>query len=100
MAYLTAVVQIGNSDDRLTQHRWAQFIERIDAAIGLWRHNTHFHGYPPGNAPWQNACWVFAINPDGVAPLRDDLARYARDFGQESIALTLGETVFVTGDLT
>jgi hypothetical protein len=100
VGYLTAVVQIGNSDDCLTQHRWCEFIERIDAAIGLWRQTTHFQGCSPGNLPWQNACWVFTLAAQCVPALRDDLARYARDFGQESIALTLGETEFVTGDPT
>lgn len=99
----TAVVQIGNSDDRLPQWRWAEFVIDTGEVVGLFSERTHFAGAAASVARWQNAAWVFElpVTSTGANALRLALARLAEDYAQASIALTIGETQFVTpGDLT
>lgn len=92
---LTAVVQIGNSDDKLTQAQWHAFVSRTHGLIEAAALDVHFSGYSAPAAPWQNACWVFETTPATLAFLRDGLRSLAGNYNQDSVALTLGETEFV-----
>lgn len=80
-------VSIGNSDDKLTQSEWAQFVSRTTSLVegaalihGRWLSE-------PSSA-YQNACWCIDVHdePNGVEWLRGALARLAADFRQDSIA--------------
>ena len=91
---ITATIQIGNSDDKLTQKEWAAFI-RATHKVADYHGDVHFSGFSVPDAVWQNACWVVEIHEAGVRRLREQLAELARRFRQDSIALTTGVTVFV-----
>ena len=93
----TIYVSIGNSDDKLSQQAWSCF--QIDVHAALNRATRTFHGSWHSNpgAPWQNACWCIEI-ADGVEPaLRDELARIARNYAQDSIAWAEAHTEFIRG---
>lgn len=95
----TAVIQIGNTDDKLTQSEWAEYIAGINQQLDNWNVKVHFLGYSPPNAPWQNACWVFEFEEGAwVEDFKGDLSYIARNYRQDSIALTLGDTEFVKSD--
>lgn len=91
----TVVVQIGNTDDKLPQARWAEFqmeTARVLAPYG----DLHFAGHSHANARWQNACYVLETFADGLlAQIEDSLGFLAARFGQDSIAMTWGPTTFV-----
>ena len=93
---ITATVQIGNSDDKLTQSEWSAFQSAAWATIQLWAGVIHFEGHSAPMVSWQNACWVFEIQDANLTHLRGALANVARRYRQDSIALTLGVTEFVT----
>ena len=93
---ITAVVQVGNSDDKLTQAEWCAFLGATWASVQLWAVQIHFEGFSQPTASWQNACWVCEIQPENTENLREDLAVVAGRYKQDSIALTLGLTEFVT----
>lgn len=97
----TGIIQIGNSDDKLSQKEWAEFISNIDQVLQNWQVGLHFHGYSLPDKPWQNACWVFEVDNDlmGLDDLKAELAYIARQFRQDSIAVTLGDTEFVKSDV-
>lgn len=87
----TVVVQIGNSDNKLTQAQWANFVSCVRTALS--RYEVHFSGGSATDAPWQNFCWVFAAHSmDGLV---SDLGDIAKTFNQDSIAVTIGTTQFV-----
>lgn len=95
----TVVVQVGNSDDKLSQKDWALFcLETYRMVDGLCE-QMHFQGGSQPLAAWQNACWVVTMEPFAVEHLRVQLVRLARRFQQDSIAMTVGETEFVEPDL-
>ena len=93
-ALITAVIQIGNSDDKLSQFEWSEFCADL-GHIADGSEEIHYMGGSPSNAPWQNACWVISISTAALPDLRANLAGMAKDYGQESIALTVGDTEFV-----
>lgn len=96
MTLLTAVVQIGNSDDKLSQAEWSQYVADVDKLVQHEAVQVHFSGASPANAAWQNWCWVLEADSSALAGLRTWLPHYAREYRQDSIALTVGETVLVT----
>lgn len=91
----TVVIQIGNTDNKLTQQEWSRFVHTVNCHIAEMRldANVYFRGSSPGDAPWQNYCWV--LTAESLNDLQSRLARLAHAFRQDSIALTVGDTEFV-----
>ena len=91
----TAVIQIGNTDNKLTQEEWAQFAQEMHFEIVLHTGRVHFSGGSDWNAPWQNACWVCDISQDKLDGLKDAVAQVRKQYNQDAAALTLGFTQMV-----
>jgi hypothetical protein len=84
-------ISIGNSDDKLSQWAWANYVMAVDVALmdardapgspvskrhGVWQSASASH--------WQNACWCVEVtDPD---ELKDRLRELAGQYGQDSIA--------------
>ena len=93
----TAVITIGNSDDKLTQAKWSSFVNAVSWIIFRYDLHPHFSGFSVGSAPWQNACWIVALPEEfDIAQFKFELRRIAQKYDQDSIALLLGDTEFVT----
>lgn len=90
----TVTVQIGNSDDKLSQSTWHNFVTRTHMVAIQFFCRVHFVGASNGDAMHQNACFVF--DTDNIDGLRAALSELAHDFNQDSIAMTVGETEMVT----
>ena len=91
----TLVVQIGNSDDKLTQSQWAAFALQINDLIEQKAYKIHFAGSSDPLKVWQNYCWVFESPPTLAASLKDTISRIARQYEQDFVAWTEGETHFI-----
>ncbi len=94
----TAVIQIGNSDNKLTQQEWADFVNDIDELVDWLPVKTHFSGGSNCKAAWQNYCWVIEFKTVHVMTYDDfksSLSQIASEYRQDSIALTIGNTEFV-----
>ena len=91
----TFTIQIGNSDDKLTQLRWSLFYQSVQELLGVMCESMHFSGTSDTAARWQNAAWVIACNEGEAAVIRRELAFIAAEFEQGSIAWTEGETEFI-----
>lgn len=96
----TVHISIGNTDGKLTHAEWAGFgaaahqliVCSAERVYGVW------HSMPA--SPYVNACWAVEIDPAVEALLKDDLARLARKYRQDSIAWLSGETEFITPEGT
>lgn len=90
---MTVTVQIGNSDDKLSQERWSVFIGQTGQLIRSTAKTIHFSGGSAANSPWQNYCWVaeMDITDEFMAACKD----LAKRFSQDSISITTGTTTFV-----
>lgn len=83
---------IGNSDDKLSQARWADFAEDLlDVADRAEGAQIHFLGCSPATAPWQNMLCALDLGdgPEAEAlrgQIRSELADLCGRYGQDSIA--------------
>lgn len=93
----TITVQIGNTDDKLTQIEWSKFIHKTNKLIGHRAKDVHFNGFSLPMEIWQNACWVFEIGNTQSTRLRDEIKQLCSEFNQDSIAWTEGVTEFING---
>jgi hypothetical protein len=92
----TVTIQIGNSDNKLKQAAWSEFCYRVEDQIQYGSEQVHFFGFSLPNAEWQNAAWVFEATDRQIERLRECIADWCEDFEQDSIAMTIGDTEFVT----
>lgn len=93
---MTVTIQIGNTDNKLTQQEWGMFVERVDCEIRQPNTTVHFMGGPSNWEPWQNVAWVIEIYGDARYLELLAALRMARAFfRQDSIAWTEGRTAFV-----
>lgn len=96
---MTITIQIGNSDNKLTQKEWAEFVHAVSDHLEYYVEeqlaSIHFFGAPHTWAHWQNAAWVVEFDTGHLDSLKLHLSLIARKFRQDSIALTVGLTDFV-----
>ncbi len=91
---ITVTVQIGNSDNKLTQQLWSIFVNKINDLIKS-KTRVHFFGGSDSFAPWQNACWVVELDEEDRENLFSNLSMIRREFGQDAIAVTTGQTIMI-----
>lgn len=92
---ITVTVQIGNSDDKLTQAQWSYYVDRIYKKVNEYAKEIHFFGGSPNWFAWQNACFVFETDRKFYASLCTGLKSIREDFEQDSIAIMRGDTEFI-----
>lgn len=91
----TIVIQIGNTDDKLTQAQWSAFVIAMREAILQHCQAVHFFGGSTNWERWQNCAWVIGCYPPQVPELRAAVTDARKLFNQESAAWTEGNTIFV-----
>lgn len=91
----TVVIQIGNSDNKLTQADWSSYCFLIRAAILRYAETVHFSGFSLPDAAWQNACYVAEFEESTVVLFKSQVEELRKQFRQESVAWLEGETTFV-----
>jgi hypothetical protein len=92
---ITVYVSTGNSDDKLSQKEWADFLFEVDHSVQGHAAEVHGQWFSSPRSPWQNACWCLEIGPEAGASLRRSLARHAARFRQDSIAWAEAQTMFI-----
>lgn len=94
-APVTVYVSIGNSDDKLTQKQWSEFVLEVRCAVFGAATEVHGDWYSLPDAQFQNACWCIVMDPDRHAALRASLTEIRRGYDQDGIAWSVAETEFV-----
>lgn len=88
-------IQIGNTDDKLSQEYWSKFVEDVRKCVDRWYYRTYFFGGSSNWETWQNVCWVISCREDRIDILKEELASIRHKYMQLSIAVTVGETEMV-----
>lgn len=88
---MIATIQIGNTDNKLTQQEWSEYVEAVHAATTVDGIETHFFASSEGSKPWQNACWVVAIRETELDPMLSSVKKIRKQYKQESVAIVLGD---------
>ena len=92
---VSAAVLIGNSDDKLSQCEWALFCAYVQGAVDQFSEAVHFGGFTSPAARYQTACFVAEFTQERLEYLKANLAEYAEEFRQDSVAVVVGETQFI-----
>lgn len=91
----TVVIQLGNSDNKLSQIGWSQFVFEAKLVIERNVQEFHFFGGSSFDSPWQNACWVCEVLEGFKPQLESQLTECRKAYRQDSVAITYGETRFI-----
>lgn len=92
---ITVTVQIGNSDDKLSQKEWSAYVRDVGMCIRTLCPDVHFFGGSPNWLEWQNVAWVFNSTKEDATALYVELVDIRKKYNQESIAWTQGNTAFI-----
>lgn len=92
---MTITICIGNSDDKLTQVKWSNFVADTEFRIEKYTSQIHFFGTSYGDSIRQNATWVVECNAPYADRLKAELIAIAKKYKQDSIAWITGTTEFI-----
>jgi hypothetical protein len=94
----TIIIQIGNSDNKLTQEEWHNFVYEVNDLICTTADKIYFAGGPSNYSLYQNAAWITEYRK--ISKMRLDifsskLKELKEKYKQDSIAWTEGITTFI-----
>lgn len=87
-------VMAGNSDNKLTQGEWSNFVNELSNFLSSWQVARHFFGGSPTWAAWQNVCFVIEIR-ELEQPLLDGLTSIREKYRQDSVCILVGDAQFI-----
>lgn len=93
MGMKTVIIQIGNSDDKLSQVDWSCFIRDVDVYLECG--DIHFFGTSIPTESHQNACWVVNIEDEDLEKVKLHISDIGLQYEQDTIAWTEGITEFI-----
>lgn len=91
----TITIIAGNSDNKLKQVEWSDFVADLAKAIARHASAIHFSGGPDTVSHYQNFAFVVQIPPWAAKQIKRDVARVRAQHGQDSVAWIEGVTKFV-----
>lgn len=93
---ITVHAAIGNSDDKLSQQDWSEYVHEFQQAMQSLTREVYGVWFSAPDSVYQNCCIAAGVTtPDMTAALRDALVKLRHKYGQESIAMNISSTEFV-----
>lgn len=107
----TIFIMIGNSDDKLSQADWADFVSDVDGHLDYALQpfgRVHGRWFSAPDVPWQSACWCVEFNGAASGPSVDEQIAIAKtrmsgsagSYRQDSIAWAEATTEFIGAEVT
>lgn len=101
---VTIYISIGNSDNKLSQHQWANFHNAVSYVVCATAKTVWGEWVSESTSEFQNACWGVAVYSDAIPNLKAKLAQLAHVYKQDAIMwaeVTNMETITpATGNFT
>jgi hypothetical protein len=89
-------VSIGNSDDKLSQRDWAEYVDEIRSVLRDSASKVLGEWYSANDSQWQNACFCISIPETAVTATRTRLADIRKRHDQDSVAWSdVSDTQFI-----
>jgi len=92
---MNVLVEIGNTDNGLTQQEWGNFCEDVITAIVIRSEQIYSSLYSLSPAKWQNAGFHFKVTELEAMKLQTELLAIKSKYHQQSIAWSRTETTFL-----
>lgn len=83
---ITVYASIGNSDDKLGQREWADFVREMTTLVGRYASEVYGWWFSTPDKPWQNAVCAFLLDTYQVERLRVELTALRVAYRQDSVA--------------
>jgi len=90
--YIT--VSIGNTDNRLTQQEWSDFVIEM-YAISQKFGKVHFFGGSPNWERWQNAAWIVEPETKTINVFLSAISELRMKWKQESAFVMIADGMFI-----
>lgn len=91
----TLSILIGNTDDKLTQKQWSEFVQQVDRIVKVSAKVIHFMGSTIATSQYQSYCVVIEIIEDRISSFKESLKNIKKQYNQDSIAFVEGITSFI-----
>lgn len=88
-------VSIGNTDNKLSQQEWSEFVNRTHKLVSEYADQVHFDGGSSSWLPWQNMCWLIEIDEGSRTHLYAQLLDLKQVYRQDSIFVLEGKGLFL-----
>jgi hypothetical protein len=95
--WVTVYVTVGNSDDRLSQSRWADFTEAVGYVVLDYEVEVYGPWFTPSDSSRQSACWGVEVERQALVGFRSELDLLRQQFGQDTIAFAVAELEMIGG---
>lgn len=94
----TVYVSVRNSDDKLSQRDWAEYVHTVFRFLRNEAHHVHGEWHSAPNSEFQNACICVEFAPDAhLDAVRETLAHIAEQFEQDAIAWAVAVSTQMIG---
>jgi hypothetical protein len=94
----TVYVSVDNSDDKLSQQDWFQFVRTVFRFLANEAHHVHGEWFSVPDSRYQNACVCVEFAPDAhLDNVRETLAHIAEQFEQDAIAWAVAVSTQMIG---
>lgn len=89
-------VSIGNSDDKLTQAEWSNFVLQMSTEVVSHASTVHGAWFSLPTVRWQNACWCLEFTSEAaMMTARENTAILRKSYRQDSVAWAVATTEFL-----
>ena len=89
------IIAIGNSDNKLTQIEWSNYVKDVNHSIDRFCDERHFFGGSSNWERWQNVAWIVTCDEGMLPYLKERLTKVRQTYRQDSVAMTVGDTEFI-----
>lgn len=86
---ITVYVSIGNSDNKLPQAEWSEYVADFREAMERYADQILGEWYSLPDSAFQNACMGIELLPDDVDALTERLIDVRETYGQTSVAWSI-----------
>lgn len=92
---MNVYLSIGNSDDKLTQKEWAQYVADMSGAVVARAKQIHGTWFSLPACPWQNANWCLEFADEDMEAAKDAAVEVRMRWRQDSVAWAVAEPEFI-----
>lgn len=83
---ITVYASIGNSDDKLSQREWSNFVAELAFIVDSYADEVYGWWFSKPDAPWQNAVVAFLLDTRKTDHVRARMSKLRAAYRQDSVA--------------
>lgn len=89
------VISIGNTDNKLTQMEWSNFVVDMEICIEKYNAQKHFFGGASNWEQWQNVAWIVECEQKAINEFLASISDVRKKWKQESAFVIVATGMFI-----